>query len=274
MPPDRVDFEALGSRCSLVARDAGDDRLQRGVAWVHTMHARLTRFDPASELCRLNAAAGRWTQVSDELEHLLRESLRAWELSGGLVNVAVLPALLELGYTQSLSLGAPAARAGGALAVPVPALPDVLEVGPGRARLAPGAAVDLGGIAKGWLADRLADRLGVSCVANLGGDLAARGEGPDGEGWPVGFGDTTLMLRDQGAATSSTRLRAWTRDGRSVHHLVDPRTGRESRTDLGDVSVVAADATRAEVCAKTALLLGAAGAPVFLAQHCAAWQVA
>lgn len=272
MPPERLVFEALGSRCELVAVGVGADRLERAADWVRRLHARLTRFDEASELSRLNAGAGTWCPVSDELEHLLRESLRAWEVSGGLVNVAVLPALLGLGYTRSLALGPPAPVAA-VPAAPVPDLPDVLEVVPGRARVEPGAAVDLGGIAKGWLADRLAERLGANCVVNLGGDLAAHGAGPEGEGWPVGFGESTVLLRDQGAATSSTRRRRWTAAEREVHHLVDPRTGRESRSDLSEVSVVAGDATRAEVCAKTALLLGSREAPAFLALHCGAWWI-
>ena len=273
MPPDAVveklDFEALGSRCALFAVGSGTERLARAAAWVRVMHARLTRFEPDSELSRFNGAAGTWFPLSDELELLLRESLRAYELSGGLVNAAVLPAMIALGYTRPLRLGpgAPAAAGVG----PLPALPSVLEVVPGRARLEPGAAIDLGGIAKGWLADRLSERLGDRCLVNLGGDLYARGDGPDGEGWPVGLGTVTVLLRDQGAATSSTRKRAWEVAGRRYHHLVDPRTGREAQTDLGEVSVVAADATRAEVFAKTALVLGSADAPVFLAAHCAAW---
>ena len=270
MPPERLAFEALGSRCELLAAGVDAERLERGAAWVGQMHARLTRFDEASELSRLNAGAGSWVPVSDELEHLLRESLRAWELSGGLVNVAVLPALLGLGYTRSLSLGAPAVDELPE-ATPVPELPAVLEVVPGRARVEPGAAIDLGGIAKGWLADRLAERLGDNSVVNLGGDLAAHGGGPDGEGWPVGFGEAAVLLREQGAATSSTRRRRWFAGGREVHHLVDPRSGREARTDLSEVSVVAGAATTAEVCAKTALLLGSVEAPAFLALHCGAW---
>ena len=274
MPPERLVFEALGSRCELLAVGLDAERLERAAGWVRAMHARLTRFDESSELSRLNAAAGAWFPVSDELEHLLRESLRAWEVSTGLVNVAVLPALLGLGYTRSLSLGPPSPVVDAEPAAPVPDLPDVLEVVPGRARVEPGAAIDLGGIAKGWLADRVAERLGDNCVVNLGGDLAAHGDGPDGEGWPVGFGEAAVLLRDQGAATSSTRRRRWAAGEREVHHLVDPRTGRESRSDLCEVSVVAGSATTAEVCAKTALLLGSVEAPAFLALHCGAWWLA
>jgi thiamine biosynthesis lipoprotein len=273
MPPDKVlsrHFEALGSSCSLFGVGLGADRLERGEAWVRALHARLTRFGPDSELSRLNTAAGSWFPIGDELEDLLRESLRAWELSGGLVNVAVLGAMHGIGYEHSLSAGRPGGGAVADLSALRP-LPDVLEVAPGRARVERGAGIDLGGIAKGWMADRLAERLGDNALANLGGDLYALGPGPAGDGWPVDFGGVTVLLREQGAATSSTRRRAWRMGEATLHHLIDPRTGRPAAGDLAEVSVVTATAVEAEVCAKTALLLGSDAAPAFLAAHCQAW---
>jgi thiamine biosynthesis lipoprotein len=125
-----------------------------------------------------------------------------------------------------------------------------------------GYGVDLGGLAKGWLADRVASRLGRNALANLGGDLYARGPGPDGDGWPVGFGERTLLLVDAGAATSGTERRRW---GDGLHHLVDPRTGLPAVTDVQEVSVLARSATEAEVLAKTALLLGRTAGASYLA---------
>ena len=276
MPPEGVlshHFEALGSSCSLFAVGVAGERLARGEAWVRSLQARLTRFEPDSELSRLNAAAGTWFTVSDELEDLLRESLLAWELSGGLVNVAVLGAMHRIGYRRSLS-EVPAGRAEPEPAVGLGPLPDLLEVVPGRARLARGAGLDLGGLAKGWLADRLAERLGDNAIANLGGDLFALGAGPAGDGWPVEFGGVTVLLRDQGAATSSTLKRAWRAGRTAVHHLIDPRTGGPAAGDLAEVSVVASSAVRAEVFAKTALLLGADAAPLYLAANSQAWHLA
>lgn len=227
---------------------------------MHQMHDRLTRFAPSSELSRLNASGGRWVDVSPLLESLLRESLRAHELSGGLVNAAVLPALLAAGYSRTFSEGPTPVTA----SVAPPPLPDVLEVRSGRARLRLGATIDLGGIAKGWLADRLATDLGTNCLVNLCGDLYARGGGETGDGWPVGMGGESVLLLDMGAATSGTRRRAW---GEGLHHLIDPRTGRPSRTDLAEASVIARTGADAEILAKTALLLGSEDAPEFLAAH-------
>jgi FAD:protein FMN transferase len=265
-PVEAHHFEALGTNCSLFAVGLSRGRLLEGEFWVRRLGARLTRFSPESELSRLNRSPGRWIDVSPELESLLRESLGAFKTSSGLVNVAVLPSMKAVGYTRPLSEAAPVATE--PRACPLPALPDVLAVRPGAARLERGAGIDLGGIAKGWMADRLVDTLGPSALANIGGDLSAGGVGPAGDGWSVGLAGVTVLLRNQGAATSSVRRRRW---GDELHHLIDPRTGLPAHTGLEEVSVVAATGVEAEVVAKAALLAGPELAPVYCAVHALAW---
>lgn len=150
----------------------------------------------------------------------------------------------------------------------VPALPAVLEVGRGWARLARGCAVDLGGIGKGWLADQLAERLGDALV-DLGGDLRAVGGDESGRPWCVGLPDgRCLLVRDGGVATSGTTSRCWP----GGHHIVDPRTGRPAASDLAVATVVAATASRAEILAKGCVLLGTRGASRWAAER-GAWLV-
>ena len=234
-------FRAMGTTCSLF----GDGDLAEGERWVRRIAARITRFDESSELWRLNNSSA-WVDISTELEQILLASLSAFETSGGLVNVAVLPSMLAIGYTRPLVHGPTAARLDQAHSAPL--LPDVLMVRPGKARLAPKVGIDLGGVAKGWMADRLAARLGGHVLVNLGGDLYARGE------WPVAIAGTTYELRNLGAATSSTRKRRWG----DLHHLIDPRTGLPAASRLEEVSVVAETALAAEVLAKTVLISGRA----------------
>ena len=259
-------FEAMGTTCSLFVVGQSRGRLLEGESWVRHVGARLTRFALDSELSRLNARAGEWIEVSEEMEAVPRAALEAYAMSSGLVNAAVLPSVLAVGYTRPLVEGPTVAtldRVG-----PTPALPEVLEVGGRGARVRTGSSLDLGGIAKGWMADRLVELLGPNALANLGGDLRAAGTGPRGDGWPVGVGGATLMLRDQGAATSSVRRRRWG----VMHHLIDPRSGLPAKTGLDEVSVVAASGFEAEVIAKTALLLGPALAPAYCAAHAmASW---
>jgi len=252
-------FEALGGRCELFGPD--EAALQATRAWIARMHDRLTRFSPDSELSRFNRSAGAWVAVSPELQALIGVALDAYAESGGLVHAGILPALLAAGYTRDLAAGPTPRTAEQVLAPP---LPEMLALRRGEARLSAGTAIDLGGLAKGWLADRAVERIGPNALANLAGDLCAAGEGPAADrsdGWPVGFGGTTVLLRDGGAATSGTTGRRW---GDGLHHLIDPRTGAPAVTDLVEVSVLASTATEAEVLAKAALLLGATAGAAFL----------
>jgi FAD:protein FMN transferase len=277
-----------GSQCSILACDATPDELSACVAEVYAFEARLTRFRADSELSRFNAAAGRRVTVSPLLAELLRTALDAYALTDGLVNAAVLPALVAAGYDRTIEevrrrrpvsrvcLGADAPCGGStprpsfAAGVrpndslpPAPQLPDVLHVGHTWARLAPDCAIDLGGVGKGWLADRLAERLENAAV-NLGGDVAVRGDGPDGMGWSVGLCDGwAVALRQGGVATSGTEGRRWA----GGHHLIDPRTGVPAATDLAAVGVVAGTAAQAEALSKAAVLLGSTDAAEWLQQH-------
>ncbi|HKY50183.1 MAG TPA: FAD:protein FMN transferase, partial [Candidatus Limnocylindria bacterium] len=114
------------------------------------------------------------------------------------------------------------------------------------------------------------EHLGDNVLVNLCGDLFARGGGESGEGWPVGLGGKTILMKDMGAATSGTAKRAWA-DG---HHLIDPRTALPSRSDLTEVSVLGANAADAEIYAKVALLLGSRDAPTWLESRSAGWSLA
>src|SRR5215472_15764066 len=119
MPLSEVRFDALGSACHVLGVDLERGRLAWATAWVAERHDRFSRFEPASELSRFNAAGGRWVDASPELEGLLRAALEAHRLSGGLVHAGVLGSMLAIGYTRPLQLGPTAATLAGASPPPV-----------------------------------------------------------------------------------------------------------------------------------------------------------
>jgi thiamine biosynthesis lipoprotein len=253
-----------GARCEIIACNATDDDVSAVVADAYAFERRLTRFDAGSELSRFNAAAGVRVSVSPLLGELLRACLDAYALSGGLVNAACLPALIDAGYDRSIteiwrhpSTIVHRARR------EVPALPQVLEVGQGWARIAAGCTIDLGGVGKGWLADCLCERFDNAAI-NLGGDVSTRGPGPRCAGWAVALCDGRLVtVRDAGIATSGTSGRRWP----GGHHLIDPRTAVPARTDIITISVIAQTALRAEILAKGACLIGNRAARSWLEQR-------
>jgi FAD:protein FMN transferase len=255
-------FDALGSTCELLSLGSGQAALERCEQWIREAEARFTRFLPDSELAGLNTSDGRYVPVSPEMFAMLQAALWAFEESDGLVNAAVLPALAAAGYDRPFRQGLTEPSV--LHPVQLPPLPEVLilDLATRSAALAPGAALDLGGIVKGALADQLIDELGDDAVCNLGGDLRVRGAGPEGDGWHIALCDRSVVALPDGAVcTSGTSGRRW---GHSMHHLIDPRTGMPAKTDVAEVSVVTDSALRGEVYAKSAVLLGAAAGTAFL----------
>jgi len=255
-------FSALGSTCELLALGVGQAALERCENRVREEEARFTRFVVDSELARLNAGDGRYVPVSPEMFAMLEAALWAYQESAGLVNAAILPALTAAGYDRPFRQGL--TQPASTEPMHVPGLPEVLILD-GTTRsvaLAPGAALDLGGIAKGALADLLIDELGEDALCNLGGDVRVRGNGPEGDGWHIGLCDrSAVAVRDGAVCTSGTTRRRW---GQSMHHLIDPTTGMPVKTDLAEVSVITDFALRGEVYAKCAMLLGASAGLAFL----------
>ncbi|HEY8704716.1 MAG TPA: FAD:protein FMN transferase [Gaiellaceae bacterium] len=256
---ERLEFRAVGTTCA-AAVTAGP-RARRALAAardeVSACEAALSRFDPASDLSRLNASAGAWTRVDRRLVEALRLALRAREDTGGLFDPTVLPALAAAGYDRSfeqLVERAPRRAAGwraGALIE--------LDEEAGCARLEPGAAVDLGGIGKGYAAMRAVDAMRdvwptlPGALVDLGGDLALHGAAPDGGPWRIAVTDPrrpgatagTLLLGSSGVATSGRDVRRFGPDG-SLHHLIDPATGEPAAPGPLAVTVVAPTAAEAE----------------------------
>jgi FAD:protein FMN transferase len=267
----------MGGRVSVHARPSADlapDGAARAVrvvlARIDAWADRLTRFDPASELSRLNAAAGSHVAIGPTLTEVLDWGRGAEILSDGIVDIGLLEARLRAEVGRG-----PAAGALDGPYLPASRRWSLTRRGRGATVERPaGFRFDLDGVAKGWLADRALDRLpGVSAVVDADGDIALRVA--DEDGWAVGVADprepgallSVLRLgrRGEGAerfgvATSGTSVHRWSSGGRVRHHLIDPRTNRPAHTDVVQATVIARTARAAEAFAKTAVIVGSEAA--------------
>jgi thiamine biosynthesis lipoprotein len=134
-----------------------------------------------------------------------------------------------------------------------------VDAATGIVALADGVALDLGAIAKGWIADQVAAELAsfAPALVDAGGDIACTARHDD-EPWSIDVdgSDLRIELREGGIATSGTDRRRWVdpASGHEQHHLIDPRTGAPSTSDLVRVTTIARSCADAEV-ASTALLV-------------------
>lgn len=253
----RHGFDAMGTEVELLL-DADEDAGAFAAAEreFRRLEALLSRFRPDSELSRLNRAGE--LRVGPELLELTELALTARERTLGRFDPTVHDALAGAGYDRSFEL---AAATPGSAPRERPRCGGRIEVdhGTGRVTLEDGYRLDLGGIAKGWAADRtlaLLRRSGPALV-NAGGDVAAAGRA-----WPVGVetpdGTITLQLDGGGLATSGRDRRRWLQDGEERHHLIDPATALPADGDLLTVTVAAPTAAQADVLAKALFLAGGA----------------
>ncbi len=262
----KVEFRALGTDILAYSPVAGD-RTADITGLVEEYEARFSRFRPDSEVSRLSEAAGRDVPVSHDLFDILADCARFWRETGGVFDPLILPWLEAEGYDRTFEEVPRVQEETRPPQEPVHSFDEVvLDRAHLTVRLPAGSRLDLGGIGKGWIADRLAESLAVfgPFLVDLGGDIRAGGPAADGGPWLVAVADPLrpaedlawVNLRDDAIATSTTARRRWTRGDVARHHLIDPRTGHSSETDVVQVSVIAPTATEADVCAKAALLMG------------------
>ncbi|MGH3315179.1 MAG: FAD:protein FMN transferase, partial [Nocardioidaceae bacterium] len=257
-----------GSAVHLLVSGADIDLLERARTRLGELESRWSRFLEDSELCRVNAAAGRPVRVSSDTAQVVRRSVEAWRVTGGLFDPAVLAAVESAGYDKSFErLDTTAGTRPGTSTRPSPGC-DGIEVDGDTVRVPSGVRLDLGGIGKGYAADQVAYELrqagATGACVNLGGDVRVSGPADGGTGWAIGVTDpfdeaanmTTVSLDEGAVATSSRLRRRWRRGKEELHHLIDPRTGEPAQTSLVAVTVVAAQAHWAEILAKAALIAG------------------
>ena len=248
---------------------------------VRAFEKRFTRFSVDSELSALNRSSGRWFAASPDLYEVVALAQEYYHRTGGLFNPGVLGALEEAGYDRTfdeIRAASGLISTGTALPSPVPDFGRVELRGSDRSiRLPLGLRIDLGGIAKGWIAEQTALYLSQytpACAVNAGGDQFAVGLPLGESGWIVGLEDPFELARDievlnlpPGAvATSTTTRRHWQQNGKERHHLIDPRTGEPAQSHWVSVTVIAPRAAQAEVLAKSLLIGGPVTASHLLAR--------
>ena len=163
-------------------------------------------------------------------------------------------AVLAWGYDRTF------AAVAGRVAAPGPVPRELAwEIAGGVLRRSPSTVLDLGGVAKGWTADRAVEA-GWAVVVSAGGDV--RSADSRTEVAVLGIAGEVVARLHLGIgalATSSTLRRRWKAGGQEAHHLIDPRTLAPAASPVVSATALAATAADAEAGAKAILLQGEGG---------------
>lgn len=277
----RVAFRAMGCNVSAIVH-AHSAQAKLGatilLACVQTWFIRwekcLSRFQPTSELCRLNCTHDTWHPISNTLWQVLVGAMHSARWTEGLVTPTILGALEAVGYDRSFDLLERLGPAQSAPPSPTPihreamAIPlfERIRLDPDRrcVYLPHPLRLDLSGFAKGWAADQVCRRLKRfgAVLVDVGGDIATSGT-PMQLAWPIGitspFSPQHKAVQLPGGlsiATSGRDYRCWMQGTQVRHHIVNPHTGQSADTDVMTATVIAPTTQQAEAAAKATLILG------------------
>lgn len=221
-----------------------------------------------SEISAINHAEGQPVTVSEETAELIKLGCRYGRLSGGLFDITIAPASSLWDFHDSENHDIPDAEE---LSEAVSHIDyRCVQVNGCTVTLTdPEAAIDLGGIAKGYIADRIKEYLeseGVKhALINLGGNMLAVGGRYDGTDFQIGiqkpFSETGTVLASvsisgQSVVSSGNYERYFEKDGKIYHHILDPSTGYPADTGLNQVTIISDSSAQGDALSTTCFLLG------------------
>ena len=253
-PPPNLDLEAL-------ERDIAE-RLD-------AINARFSTWDPNSELSRFNRSRRTdWFDVSAETCAVVAASLEVGRFTYGSFDITIAPLVDAWGFGPDDRAEAPPTALIDTLLRQVGV--DKLEADcaqPALRKQHPELTVDLGGFAKGYAVDSLAELLArhgsQRHLVEIGGELKASGQNALGEPWRIAIESATdtppiavVGLTDGGFATSGSYRNFLTIDGRRHSHLIDPQSGRPIPAGLAAVSVLSDDTATADALATALMVMG------------------
>lgn len=220
-----------------------------------------------SELYKLNHTNGQPFTVSSETANLIQEGIHYSELSGGAFDLTIEP----VSALWDFKADKPTVPSSDAIAQAVSHVDYTkVDIQDNTVTLEdPEAGIDLGAIAKGYIADQVKTYLkkqGIKhAIINLGGNVDVIGTKPDGSKYNIGIqkpfdesGEaiTSVQLKDQTVVTSGIYERYFKKNGKLYHHILDPRTGYPCENNLYSVSIITDSSTKADALSTTCFLLG------------------
>lgn len=264
-------FRALGTEINIqivVHKSGAEARAEGIIAGIKKLYREkqkiFDRFDPESEITRLNKNLGLFQDASANMAYLAERALYYYKISQGLYDPRIIEMLEKIGYDSDF-------RKKNFQKKEMPEKfrpfdkPLEKELQIKGKKLFFSRRMDFSGIAKGYITDEAAAYLRKGGWKNFlvdsGGDIYAAGENTDGGRWRIeieGVPKEKLILEisEQGVATSGISRKKWQIKGKKFHHLVNPQNPNEFSYETRSVSVIAKNTENADGRAKVLVLMG------------------
>jgi len=253
-------FFAADTVCTITLYNSDEDVLNEAVELCNSLANKFNCRDDSSEIGKLNKTKS-CDAPSAELSEIIDYGLRYSGLGEGLFDITVKPLSTLWDFKNEVM------PSGESISN---ALPKIdyrnIEKTENSITLKNNAEIDLGGIAKGYIADKITDFLvkkGVkSGIINLGGNVTVIGKN-NGNNFNIGikkpFGEesiATISCHDMSVVTSGIYQRYFKKDGVLYHHLLDPKSGYPVQNTLASVTIITKSSVKADALSTLCFLQG------------------
>ena len=270
----------LDTYCTITIHGDVDQKiLDEAFALCAELEALFSITVEGSDVWQINHNAGEFIIVDPRTLEVINAGLEFGDMSGGMFDIAIgrLTRLWDFGSGKefipseveiALALGAGSYRN-----INITADKKIVWINP-QDSSDDGAWIDLGAIAKGYIADLIAvllEKHGVAgALIDLGGDVVTIGNRPDGGPWRIAlkkpFGSMEEFLgvfEITGVSVVSSGIyeRQFEKDGILYHHILDPNTGKPVSSDVISATVIAESALTGEGLSTIAILVGSEKVP-------------
>lgn len=244
--------------------DKAQEAVSNAKAEIYALEELFSVTDADSDIHRINASPDEFVKVSEDVYTVAEKALSLHTLTEGNFDISLYNVLTLWGFTTK--------------EYNVPSDEDLTEAlaktGIDKITLkdgnfvcvAKGCALDLGGIAKGYIADKAAQAMrdaGAEYgLISLGGNIRTIGEKPSGEDWLIGIRHPdinepfiTVLSKECSVITSGAYQRNFTQNGITYHHILNPKTGKPSDSDAVSVTIIGNDGALCDALS-TAVFIG------------------
>lgn len=271
--PDTLSFTVMDTVMSLTVWGGGEG-CERIRARAGELDGMLSAVDENSEIYALDRGGS--AVLGEDASALVKRSLELCGELDGAFDITVYPAVREWGFTTG-EYDIPDDSRLRELAQRIDY--TAVELDGDTVTLPEGVMIDLGAVAKGYLADEaetVLDGCGASgAVLNLGGTILLYGKKPDGSSFKVGIADPDspasyfgyLTLGEGVVATSGGYERYFERDGKRYIHILDPATARPVDNGVLSVTVFTGEGARADAMSTALFVMGEDQAAQYYRSH-------
>lgn len=261
-----VEAFALDTVVSFSVWDTEDEVLNEAVNLCYKYDKLFSKSVEKSDVYKLNHSGGKPVTVDDETVYLIEKSVEYSKLSNGNFDITIMP-VKELWDFKAENPKVPSNEALSAELKKVGY--ENIVINGNEVTLKNGAQIDFGGIAKGYIADKIKEHFeknGVKkAIINLGGNVLMIGQKNADNLWTVGIQHPdkerneslgTVKVKDKSVVTSGVYERYFEVDGKIYHHLLNPFDGQPANNGVASVTIISDSSLQGDVLSTTCFVLG------------------